>query len=427
MELALPFGPRKLTFEAPYPPERLAIAQRRPLPESCDWQEAAAAALASPVGAEPLAEMRLGGKTVAILADPGPANAVLPTVIEHLGQAGVSDDDITIIVACGGNPTSPAEVQRQLEADIAKRCRCVCHDPFSAENRFFGFSALGTPIFVNDLVAGADFRIAIGRVRPHSSLGYSGGADAILPSACAFETLVRHGALSFASNSSCGHLGDNPSRLDAENLAVAIGLDYVVNHVVTLSGEPAAAFAGHPIKAHRSAVNFGDRSIWGAELGDLADVALASPGHAWAGDRPFDPQAIDFVAAGVRPGGSIVFLASPGEIPDPAGELERELRDASISELARMHEKRNWPGDVKEIAAKLKAVRATYIARRPFFYRSVGLVGSALQDGELERLGAEQTETMQEAIEIVTDRHGLDARVALVPDATTTLCLAEFH
>jgi len=429
MELALPFGSKKVRFDTPYPPEMLAIARRQPRPEPCGWTAAAARALASPVGAAPLAQMRLHGKTAAIIADAAPGGAsaheILPTVMDHLNRAGARDDDITVVVTCDNGP--PGDLQQQLGAEIARQYACVRHDPFSAESRFCGFSALGTPILANARVADADFRVAVGAVRPHASLGYSGGDAAILPGVSSFESIIRHGALIFAPNSSYGHLGDNPSALDAQNVGMSVGLDYILNYVMTSAGEPAATFAGDPVKAHRAAVNFGDRMVWGAELGGQADLAIASPGYDPPPGVPFDPRAIDFTASGVKPGGSIIFLAAPEQLPLPEDEWEKKLCDAPIDELGRMYEKRDWSGGPREIAAKLAAIRKAYFDLRPFFSRGVILVGSDLPQGALDRMGAEQTQTVQEAIEIATARHGRDAHVALVPDASTTLCLPEFH
>jgi hypothetical protein len=431
MELALPFGSRKITFDAPWPPEQLAIARRPPLPEPCDWTDAAGRALSSPIGARSLAETPLEGKSAVIIidADPGrmPIADILPIVIDCLEQAGVRKTDISIIAGGGDGPASGTGIERLIGADLAGEHTATQHDPFSADHQFCGFSALGTPIFVSNIALEADFRVAVGCVRPHASLGYTGGDDAILPGVCAFETITRHAALGFAGTSSCGHLEDNPSRLDVENVGATVGLDHILNFVVTLDGEPVAAFAGHPVKAHRAAVNLGDKGVWGGELGGPADIAIASPGIDRPGDAPFDPAVIDFVACGVKLGGSIVLLASPGMLPKPEGKEEAALAELTVGELARRHEKRDWRGKPIEIAARLRAIRNAYFARKPVFVRSIILAGSDLPVGALEHLGVEQTETLQEAVDIVADRHGPDAQVALVPDASTTLCLPELH
>ena len=431
MELVLPFGSRKTPFDAPWPPEQLAIARRPPLPEPCEWEDAARRALDSPVGARSLAETPLIGKSVAVLVNAAhgqmPVADVLPIVIDYLEQAGARKTDIAI-VAAGGNPVAAAaDLERLIGADLAAQHTTICHDPFSADHQFCGFSALGTPILVNSKVFEADFRVAIGLVRPHASLGYTGGDDAILPGVSAFETIIRHAALGFASSSSYGRLDDNPSRLDVENVGMTVGLDHILNFVVSLDGGPVAAFAGHPVKAHRAAVNFGDRGVWAGELGGAADIAIASPGGDWAGDTPFDPAVIDFVVAGVKLGGSIVFLAGPGMLPEPEDKDEAKMAELPVAELAKLHEKRNWRGKPAEIAAKLKAIRKAYLAKRPFFARSVILAGSDLPSPALEHLGAEQTDTLEEAVDLVAGRHGRDAHVAFVPDASTTLCLPELH
>jgi len=430
MELALPFGEKKLRFEAPWPPGNLAIGRRPARPAPTPWDRLAHKALDAPIGELPLEEIRLEDLQIALLLeiDPHapPAEEVLPVVLDRLYQAGAEDDRIAIVGACGLKPPAPEKMEEHLGGDIASRIRWSVHDPFSDRCAFRGFTALGTPVFVNEHVASAEFRLAVGRVEPHPTRGYSGGHDGILR-ACSAETILHNQNLSFGPLSSYGHLGDNPCRLDADNVGRAAGLDYVLDFVVTPDGSPVGAFAGDPLKAQRAAANQGDRTVWGAELGDLADAAIASPGHDRPTETPFEPRAIEFVAAGVKPGGSIAFLASPGMIPEPDDQWERSLLDLNIEELIRLYERRTWADPPPDVARKLAAVVDAYLALRPFHYHRVLLVGSDLPAPALSRLGAEQVETLDEAARIIAERHGRNARVALVPDASTTLCLRQTH
>ena len=428
MELALPFGPRRITFDAPFQPDNIAIARRAPQPPPGDWAALTLHALDTPVGAGLLSKMRMAGETLAIVVDASlPAHKILPSIFAKLEDAGARDESIVVVAAFGNEPRTPSALRELLGADTLARCKCVWHDPFSPETDFHGFSTLGTPIAINSLAARAGFRLGIGIVQPHASRGYSGGDDIILPGAAAFESAARSMSLAFSYNSTYGRMQDNPCRLDLENVGTTVGLDYVINYVARIDGQPAAAFAGNPIKVHRAAVSFGDRAIWGAELGGPADAAIASPGNDWAGGAPFDPRSIDYVASGVKMQGSIVYLAEKGPLPQPEEEWERELNARPIAELAAAFEKRNWPHDTHQIAAKLEAVVRAWIARRPFFYRHVILVGSDLPELTLELLNAEQVDSMNEAMHRLHELYGANAGVALVPEAQTTLCLAEFH
>ncbi|HUW34658.1 MAG TPA: lactate racemase domain-containing protein [Planctomycetota bacterium] len=456
MELALPFGSGRITFELALPPGNLAIARRPPRPEPAGWDELAERALQSPMGAPPIEKAKLAGKSAAVLVDPAilpVAEKVLPHVIHQLEQASAAR---IVIVGCSPlpahSPTLPLSHSPAL-ADF------VQHDPVASDHAFRGFSALGTPIFINKTAAEADVRIAVGTVQPHPWLGYSGGYDAIIPGLAALTTIVRHQALWFSPNSSCGRLGDNPARLDAEYAGAITGLDFILDFVVTLDGSPVSAFAGDPIKAHRAAVNSGDKLVWGADLGGLADAAIASPGEAAPPEAyvgadgvrpgahavcpymvpegkpdaqpqqpaPFDPRTLDFVAAGVKPRGTIVLLAGPGHLPVPHDPFERELLAKPVPELAGLFEKRTWHGEPEAAFARLQAILRTWAIHRTFFSHDVRLVGSELSDDELDRLNAVQDGTIEEAIEPMLAALGKNARVALVPDASGTLCLAELH
>ena len=445
MELALPFNSRKITFELPLSPGNLAIARRPPRPEPADWAELAERALNSPIGAQPLQKGELAGKSVAVLLQPSLADAaqiILPHVIDLLEQASAAR--IVIIGCC--SPLPPSPTPPILSSPFL--ARFVQHDPVTSESAFRGFSALGTPIFINKAAAEADVRIAVGSVQPHPWLGYSGGCGAIIPGIAAAPTLIRHLSLCFSLNSSCGRLGDNPARLDAEYAATVVGLDFILDFVLTLDGKPVAAFAGDPIRAHRAAVNSGDKLVWGAELGGLADAAIASPGDAAneegepdeqagafspnlergvGGEGVFDPCTLDFIAAGVKPRGTIVLLAGTGHLPVPDDPFECELLAMPVPELAALFEKRDWPADSEASLDRLLAILRMWAVRRIFFSRDVHLVGSTLSSDELDRLNAAQDASIEEAIEPMLVLGGKNARVALVPDAASTLCLAELH
>ena len=433
MELALPFGTKTITFELPVPPGNLAVARRRPVPPSVGWEELATRALEAPVGMPPLSEAPVRGKSVAILVDPQVQPAVghvLPAILARLREAGAGE---VSVVVCGGDGSARNTMPSVKGISAAQ---IVLHDPVTSECRFLGFSALGTPIFVNKAVADADCRVAVGAVQPHVALGYTGGYDAIFPGAASFDTIARGLAIAFAHTSAYGKLGDNPARLDLENVGAAAGLHFIVNFVLRLDGQPVAAFAGDPLKAHRAAVNHGDRMVWGAELGRLADAAIASPGDlptvpgpegGLPAEVPFDFRTLDFVAAGVKPRGSIILLAGRGSLPVPDNEFERELNGKTVAELAALFGKRDWPDPAPRIFARLHAICNAYHARRPFSTRNVYLVGSDLPPQEVDRLGALQLESIAEAIEEMLHAHGTDAHLALVPDASTTLCMPEFH
>jgi len=429
MELALPFGTQKIQFTVPFPLRNLAAARCEAPPKPGDWKDLAARALDSPIGAGPLHGLRRGIGKAAILVAPGftAAPVVLPIIIDQLRRTGVPASDIAIILACGDEPAAPGEPLATLGPELAREHACAAHDAFAGGLRFRGFTALGAPVFLNLLAAEAEFIVAVGTVQPHPWYGYSGGAQEFLPGICGAETIARNDGLGFSAGSAYGSLGTNPCRLEMESAAAANGLKFVLDFVLSPDGRPLAAFAGDPLKAHRAAVNWGDRAVWGAELGGPADAAIASPGHDWPGDRPFDPRALDYVAAGIKPGGTIVCLASRASLPRPRRGNGPDLARASIADLAKLHEKRTWPGDPRRVHAGLHAVREAYLARRPFNTRSVILAGSDLSWEQLELLNAEQADSLQEAVEMLVDRHGEDARVALVPDALTTLCLPEFH
>src|SRR5947199_7034844 len=47
----------------------------------------------------------------------------------------------------------------------------------------------GLPIYINRVVADAEFKICVGGVYPHGSVGFGGGAKLILPGVAGFATM----------------------------------------------------------------------------------------------------------------------------------------------------------------------------------------------------------------------------------------------
>jgi hypothetical protein len=141
------------------------------------------------------------------------------------------------------------------------------------------------------------------------------------------------------------------------------------------------AFAGAVEPVHQRAIAYGDREIWGAEVGRLADVTLASHGSGAPSPSGFDPETVRRACTVTRPGGMVIVLCDPpgasvpgwraGEQADDA-ELDRlpreafgpKLRPLAFSEIVRLHERRDWPLPLREIQWRVKALRGEFYGRR---------------------------------------------------------------
>lgn len=224
---------------------------------------------------QPVASLRLEqfvrrGAKVAILVDDHtrktPIELMLPLVLERLHSAGVTGEDIQIVIALGSHrPMSESELNAKLGADICQNYR-IDNTPCNQVEglQFLGVSANGIPAWVKRTVMQADFRIGLGMITPHMDAGYSGGAKIVLPGVCGEKTVdVFHAKSADLAGNPLGDV-NTPLRHHLEQfVSERAPLDFIVNVITTLEGEVFRCVAGHPVTAHRVGVTHA-RRVFGA-------------------------------------------------------------------------------------------------------------------------------------------------------------------
>ena len=217
-------------------------------------------AIATPIGTKSISEIAAGKKNAAIVVDDmtrlTPAHRIVPFVIKELESAGIHQKDMVIIIALGAHrPMRRSDMVKKLGETIVNTMNIQNHHPY--ENLVdLGVTESGTPIHANKTYYEADVKIAVSGVIPHPLAGYGGGAKIILPGVCGIETLeANHRAGLEGGSSGYGYV--TKARLDIENTAEKVGLDYSINVILTMRGGIAGIFAGHFIDAHRKAMELG--------------------------------------------------------------------------------------------------------------------------------------------------------------------------
>jgi lactate racemase len=240
-------------------------------------------AFADPVGSERIRKLAEGKKTAVIAVDdltrPTQARRFLPFVIKELNEAGIKDEDIRILLAIGCHrPMMKPDQLKKLGKAMANRFPVYNHHPY--ENLVdIGTTSKGTPLKINRFFMEADVKIGIGFITPHPSAGFGGGGKIVVPGLSGIDTIERNHAPSFAgiiggTGFSEGHdVGQNELRQDMEEGARIAGLNFIVNSVGTSIGKTAGVFTGDPVKAHRAAVELGQR-VYLTEAPDEADIGV---------------------------------------------------------------------------------------------------------------------------------------------------------
>jgi hypothetical protein len=291
------------------------------------------------------------------LTRPTPVESVLAVLIEELEAAGVPRENITILVATGTHGPAPAEALRRKVGSAAEGCRLVSHNDL-ADCPKVGVTRLGTPVFVNRELVGADLVIGVGGVYPQHTTGFGGGSK--LAIGVLGRTSISR--LHFGHESMEGRYDvDNAFRADLAEIARLIGLRWMVMTHVNARREIVRLVAGDPDVAYPAAAAF-SRERFAAPLPGDADVVIANA-------YPMDISATFMRSKGVIPllhasvGASRLLLAACPEGVGHHGLFPLEP-PSGIAGLRRRLEmiRARGPGEVIRLAGA--------VARRPFRSRT---------------------------------------------------------
>jgi len=223
-------------------------------------------AIAKPIGMPPLREYARGKKEAVIIFDDMTrvtrVAEIVPHVLEELAAAGIEDNQIRFIAACGCHGAmNRLDFVKKLGEDVLKRFPVYNHAPYG-KCVYAGTTTSGTKVRINAEVMMCDLKIGIGSIVPHIMAGFGGGNKIILPGVAAYGTIAAmHSSRSPAEQSNfedtvtgMGALANNPRRRDIDEAGDIIGLDMKVDAVVNMWGETAVLFAGAPTPAYAAAL-----------------------------------------------------------------------------------------------------------------------------------------------------------------------------
>ena len=270
-------------------------------------------ALENPIGTPRLRDIVHPGETVAIVTSditrPMPTAKVMPALLDELYAGGVDPKDITLVFALGSHRKQSDEEKRKLAGERAwNEIRCVDSDPEDCVS--YGVTSRGTPVDITRAVAEADRRICLGNIEYHYFAGYSGGAKAIMPGVSTRAAIQANHSRMVLPECCAGALETNPLRMDIEEAGAMVGIDFILNVVLSEHKEILRAVAGDAVAAHRAGCKFLD-TLYRKELKEPADIVLVSQGGAPKDLNLYQTQkALDNAKHAVRQGGVIILIGS---------------------------------------------------------------------------------------------------------------------
>lgn len=282
------------------------------LPPIVDPEAAIRQALAHPIGSSPLREHARGRRDAVIvvsdLTRPSPSHLLVPPLLDELNHAGLSDEQITVLVALGiHRPLTEAELTTLVGEGVRSRVAVVNHDPDDVVD--LGKTSHGTPVVLNRLFAEADLRICTGNIDLHFFAGYAGGAKAMMPGLSTREAIRNNHRMMTSPESRSGNLEGNPVRADIDEAGEIARIDFILNIVLNETKQVVGVVAGDPILAHRVGCQLVDR-MYKVELPQSADLVIAGAGGFPKDLNVYQAQkALDNASHAVRPGGVIILIA----------------------------------------------------------------------------------------------------------------------
>jgi nickel-dependent lactate racemase len=318
MQMVLGYGRQQ--WEVDVPAANVIAPQRHPAaPPLADPAAALRAALEQPLGFPPLRRALTPDDHVAIVVDEQLAAlpVLLPPLMEHLQQANVRMDSVTLVCA------PPSTGQPWLE-ELPDAFQDVHVEVHQADDRkklaYLATMRQGRRLYLNRTVVDADQTVVLTKRGYDSHLGYAGAAEAIFPTLSDEATLRElRGQLSLAAP------GGEPWKLQREAaeavwllgvpflVQVIEGADGTVLHI--LGGPAESSAAGEKLLDER----------WRVELDEPADVVIAGI----SGDparHSFTDLARAFGAAArvVKPGGAIALLTDAAPALGASAALLRQ-------------------------------------------------------------------------------------------------------
>jgi nickel-dependent lactate racemase len=373
--------------------------------------------LRQPLGTPPLLDMlreKKPGKIVVVVNDitrPTPYDVLFPPLLDVFAQAGIRDEQVTLIIATGiHDPHTEAVNKAVYGEDIVKRFKIVNHDGADASNlTYLGRFKSGYDFVFNTTALEADFLITFGVVMPHYFAGYSGGRKSILPGLVSKETVQSNHARMVELMDDLPPIDLNPVSNEMIEAARIAGVDFILNVVSNDAGEVVCVVAGDVFEAWHKAVDVSS-SMFEVPFTEQVDVCVTCAcGHPRDINAYQAQKALDHADHITRPGGTIILAA------ECAGKWGESVFEEWIH--------RRWEPD--RVMREIKS-RFVLGAHKAYAYAKVAaekevLLFSSLNADESALIWTRKISSIQEGVDAALVKYGPGASWVYMPDGALSL------
>lgn len=218
---------------------------------------------AAPIGMEPLPKYLKKAKRILLVCDdytrPTPINKILPRLLSFFHNHGVSDDQLTLLVAAGYHREMTEEEKiKKYGQEAVRRLKIVHHYADDKEMLIkLKINRHDLTVSINRLAVESDFIIGIGVVEIHPWAGFAGGTKIIVPGIAGKETIDNSHALPvIGENSDIAQTKGNSFWEFSSQVVSILPPLMIINVVLNENEKIIQVFAGEPIQAQQEAINY---------------------------------------------------------------------------------------------------------------------------------------------------------------------------
>lgn len=381
------------------------------------------AAIDRPLGGVSLEDIPIDGKVAVIIDDatrPTPSRKIIPYLLRRVEKR---SQNITFITAPGTHrPLTEEELDKKIGKDVLKKYSVVNVDAQREEDyQYIGETEqMKTPLYIHKAVLEADYLIAIGNIAPHNVVGWGGGAKIIQPGVSGrITTEATHLSGCFERIEEVFGNVNCKARQEIDAMGEKVGLNFIVNTVLSAEGQILGLFCGHYLKAHREGVAFAQKVLC-PSIPELADIVIVSayPCYLdyWQGFKP-----VGFSLKGVKKGGIVIYLFDPPEGLCGNSPAHKPILEQYLNKDEKTARKDIENGTIQDLVGICNPLCHYQVVEQV----KVFCVTDTLTEEECRLLRFKRFTDVQKAVADALKVMGQDAKIGVIPCGGETLVRVE--
>lgn len=422
MQSWISYGEERLEFKIPeeYDVNEMILAKIEPKKGPA---EIIRESLDDPIQSQKVEDMVRPTDKICIICDditrPTPCEFILDELMPRLLKVGVPLDNIFILIALGSHRKMTEEELIFKLGEKHFNSLEVIQAEFISENASIeiGKSSKGKPILVQKRAVEADFIIGIGNIVPHNTLGWSGGAKIVFPGIADESSVAQfHMEAAIHRLNLFGEV-ENSVRDEVEKWAKFIGLDFIINTILSRDDELLYCVSGHYIKTHREGVKLA-KEVYGVAIKERADVVIVDM-EPYSFDFWQGTKGLNAAIKVVKAGGHVIICGPCGEGVGPhpeyldyMGDRAKEKPDEVIKKLGHSE-------------YDPLAISVGYMMGRDMQNFSTYVLSEGIKEKELQRAKVEKIDSIGDVLGRISGNNKEKLKLTIIRNGGEVLPLLE--